>query len=120
MASAVVLFPAVSVGAVGVPVKVGEAKFAFKSSLALNLLIACNILSVAATVPAPLTNPVNNLPVTVEAEMAVALCVPVTSPESEPEKLVAVPLVISEVKATVPVASGSVIVLFVVVTVTGA
>ena len=82
--------------------------------------IACRMLSVAATVPAPLTKPVKTLPVTVVAEMAVALCVPVTSPESEPEKLVAVPLVISEVKATVPVASGRVIVLLVAVTVAGA
>ena len=59
MATAVVLLFAdcvtaiVPVGSVGVPVKVGLASGALKATLPSNFWIACKILSVAATVPAP-------------------------------------------------------------------
>ena len=65
---------------------------ALPATLPSNLLIADNNESVAATVPAPETNPVINLPVTVEAEIAVAPCVPVTSPLKEPVKPAALPV----------------------------
>ena len=60
--------------------------------------------SVAATVPAPDTKPVIALPVTVAAAMAVAAWVPVTSPTSEPEKLVAVVALVAEVAVVAEVA----------------
>jgi hypothetical protein len=43
----------VPVGKVTVPVKVGEANGAFSATLPSTFWIACKILSVAATVPAP-------------------------------------------------------------------
>ena len=44
---------AAAVGAKGVPVKVGLASGAFNASLPSIFCIACKIVSVAATVPAP-------------------------------------------------------------------
>ena len=70
--------------------------------LPFSLLIAVRIVSVADTVPAPETNPVINFPVTVAAEMAVALWVPVTSPTSDPVKETAVPVVFWFQVGTVP------------------
>jgi hypothetical protein len=51
------------------------------------LLKAVRTLSVALTVPADAEKPVKALPVTVEAAIAVAPCVPVTSPDNDPVKL---------------------------------
>ena len=73
-------------GAFTVPVKVGEAEFAFKPALPSSLLIADRIVSLAVILPAPEVKPVRDFPVTVVAEIAVALCIPVTSPDSEPVK----------------------------------
>ena len=42
-----------TVGALTVPVKVGEASGALRASLPLSLLMPCKIVSLAATVPEP-------------------------------------------------------------------
>ena len=84
-------------GAVTVPVKVGDARGAFKATLPLILLIALRMESVAVTVPAPDTNPVSAFPVTVVAATSVLLWVPVTSPASDPVKLPAVAAVVADV-----------------------
>ena len=60
--------------------------------LATILLNAVRMLSVALTVPADAEKPVSTLPVTVDAAIEVAPCVPVTSPTSEPVKLPALPV----------------------------
>ena len=55
--------------------------------------MACKILSVAVTFPAPLTYPVKTLPITVAFPTTVAPCVPVTSPARLPVKEAAEPVV---------------------------
>ena len=72
-----------------VPVKVGLFKFAFNLLLPSSLLKASRIVSSADRFPAAGEKPVSNLPVTVEAAIEVADCVPETSPAKEPLKLVA-------------------------------
>ena len=79
-------------GAVTVPVKVGDASGAFNASLPFSLLIAVRIVSLAVILPAPEVKFVRAFPVTVVAEIAVALCGPVTSPDRLPVKLPALPL----------------------------
>ena len=78
-------------GAVTVPVKVGEAEFAFNPELPSSLLIADRIVSVAVILPAPEIKPVRDLPVTVAGEITVVLCGPVTSPDRLPVKLAELP-----------------------------
>ena len=75
-----------------VPENVGEARSALRPSLPLSFLIAVRMLSVSVITPAKEEYPVSALPVTVAAEITVAPCVPVTSPNNEPVKLAALPV----------------------------
>lgn len=59
---------------------IGHVRFAFVASLPLSFWIACRIVSVAATVPAPVTYPVNTFPITAELVSVAALPTDVTSP----------------------------------------
>ena len=70
----------VSTSVVTVPVNVGLAKLALSASLPLSFCIACNIESVAATVPAPEVYPVKTFAITGALVSVVATPTEVTSP----------------------------------------